>query len=91
MTELLHNLEKPVTAEEVIQEISRMKSVVTDAVDDGVRSALRTIKQGKVVAGDVIYDAKRAVRQDPLQSMGIVFAAGVMAGALAAWIGSRRS
>lgn len=84
-------LDKPATVDDVLREVSRFRAVVSDAVDDGVRSALRAIKQGRNAADDAIYDARRAVKQNPLQSMGIIFAAGVMAGALAAWLGSRRA
>jgi ElaB/YqjD/DUF883 family membrane-anchored ribosome-binding protein len=64
---------------------------VKDAVDDGVRSALRSVKQGRNAAEDAIDDAKKAVKQNPLEAVGIVFAAGVLVGCLAAWVGSRRS
>jgi ElaB/YqjD/DUF883 family membrane-anchored ribosome-binding protein len=84
-------MENAATVDDVVRELSRIKSVVTDAVDDGVRSAIGTIKQGRVVADDAIHDAKRAVRQNPIQSLGIVFATGVMAGAIAAWLGTRRN
>jgi ElaB/YqjD/DUF883 family membrane-anchored ribosome-binding protein len=91
MADLMEKFEKSATVEDILRDLSRIKSVVADAVDDGVRSAVRKIKQGRDVADDAIFDAKRAVRQNPLQSMGIVFAAGVMTGALAAWLGSRRN
>jgi ElaB/YqjD/DUF883 family membrane-anchored ribosome-binding protein len=84
-------LDKAPTLDDVLRDASRLKSIVTDAVDDGVRSALKAIKQSRDTADDAIHDARRRVKQQPLQSMGIVFAAGVMAGALAAWIGSRSS
>ena len=84
-------LDKPPTVDDVLREVSKFKEVVTDAVDDGIRSALRAIKQGRDAADDTLQDARRAVRQNPFQSMGIVFAAGVMTGALAAWLGTRRS
>lgn len=58
-------LEKTPTVDDVLREKSPLRSTVTDAVNDGVRSAL--------------------------QSMGIVFAVGVLTGAMAAWVGSRRS
>lgn len=82
--------EKPATVEDVLREVSRIKSVVTEAVDDGVRSAMKAIKQGRHAAEDAIYDARHAVKQNPLQAMGLVFAAGVVTGALVAWIGFRR-
>jgi ElaB/YqjD/DUF883 family membrane-anchored ribosome-binding protein len=83
-------LEKPATVDDVVREFSKIKSMVADAVDDGVRSALRTIKQGRNAAEDAIHDAKRVVRQNPVEAVGIFFAAGVVAGALVAWIGARR-
>lgn len=82
--------EKPATVEDVLREVSKMKSVVADAVDDGVRSALRAIKQGRSAAEDAIQDTRHAVKQNPLEAMGIAFAAGVGIGVLAAWIGMRR-
>jgi ElaB/YqjD/DUF883 family membrane-anchored ribosome-binding protein len=84
-------LDKTPTVDDVLREVSRLRSIVTEAVDDGVSSALRAIKQSRDTADDAIHDARRTVKQQPLQSMGIVFAVGVMTGALAAWIGSRRS
>jgi ElaB/YqjD/DUF883 family membrane-anchored ribosome-binding protein len=79
------------TLDEVLHEVSRVKDVVTEAVDQGFKSALRTIKQGRHAAEDVIDDTRHAVKQNPFQAMGIVFAAGVMTGAVAAWLSTRRS
>ena len=56
-----------------------------DAVDDGVKSALKAAKQGRDVAEDAIDDAKRAVKRNPLEAVGIVFAAGVLVGCIASW------
>jgi ElaB/YqjD/DUF883 family membrane-anchored ribosome-binding protein len=83
-------LENKATVEDVLREVSKIKSIVKDAVDDGVRSALKTVKQGREAAEDAIDDAKRAVKQNPLEAVGIVFVAGVVAGCLAAWVGMRR-
>jgi hypothetical protein len=83
-------LEKPATVDDILRDISRLKEVVSDGVEDGVRSALRAIRQGRDAADDAIHDARRAVKQNPMQSMGIVFASGVMMGAIFAWFGSRR-
>ena len=80
-------LEKPAAAEDLLREISK---TVTDAVDDGVRTVVRALKQGREAADDAIHDARYTIRQRPLQSMGLLFAIGVLTGAFAVWIGSRR-
>jgi ElaB/YqjD/DUF883 family membrane-anchored ribosome-binding protein len=83
-------LGKTATVDEVLREVSRIKSVVTDAVEDGVRSALRTAKQGKTFAEDTIHDAKYAIKRNPLQAAGIVLAAGIVIGSLITWMCSSR-
>jgi ElaB/YqjD/DUF883 family membrane-anchored ribosome-binding protein len=83
-------LEKPATVEDVAREVSKIRSVVTDAVEDGVRSARQAIKHGRYAAEDVIEEAQHVVKQRPLQAMGTSFAAGVLAGGFLAWIGFRR-
>ncbi len=82
--------EKSATVEDVLRDMSRIKSIVTDAVEDGVRSAVQAIKHGRYAAEDVIEEAKHTVKQRPLQAVGIVFAAGVVTGAFLGWFGSRR-
>ncbi|HTZ57053.1 MAG TPA: hypothetical protein VMB49_03105 [Acidobacteriaceae bacterium] len=79
MTEMF---EKPATVDEVLREVSHIKSVVTDAVEDGFRSALRAAKQGRELAEDTIHDARHAIKRNPLQAAGIIFAAGVVIGSL---------
>jgi ElaB/YqjD/DUF883 family membrane-anchored ribosome-binding protein len=75
-------VEKPATMDEVLREVSRIKSVVTEAVDDGVRSALRAAKQGRAFAEDAIDDARHVIKRNPLEAAGILFAAGVVIGSL---------
>ena len=83
-------LEKPAPVEDARREVSKVRAIVTDAVEDGVRSARQAIKHGRYAAEDVIEEAGHTVKQRPLQTMGIVFAAGVLAGSSLAWIGFRR-
>jgi ElaB/YqjD/DUF883 family membrane-anchored ribosome-binding protein len=91
-------LEKQATIEDILREFSRFKSSITDAVDQGVRAAMHAVKQGRDAADDAIYHSRRAVKQNPLQSMGIIFAAGVTTGAIAgaiaaaiaSWISAQR-
>jgi ElaB/YqjD/DUF883 family membrane-anchored ribosome-binding protein len=82
-------LEKPTTVEDARREVSKIRSIVTDAVGDGMRSARQAIKHGRYAAEDVIEEAQHTVKQRPLQAMGIVFATGVLAGGLLAWTARR--
>src|SRR5690348_18338532 len=95
--QLMEKFENPATVEDVMREISRLKSVVSEAVEDGVNSALRAIKQGRSVAegavnaaGDTYSDAKRMVKRNPVEAVGLCFAAGVITGCMVTWLGSRR-
>jgi ElaB/YqjD/DUF883 family membrane-anchored ribosome-binding protein len=83
-------LKKPPAVEDALREVSNIRSIVTDAVEDGVRSASQAIKHGRYAAEDVIEEAKHTLKQRPLQAMGIVFAAGVLSGCSLTWLGFRR-
>ena len=83
-------METQASLEEIVKELSRIKTVVTDAVEDGVQSAVKAIKQGRHAAEDAIDDARHTVKQRPLEAMGVVFAAGVLTGSLVVWLSSRR-
>ena len=95
--ELFEKFDAPATVEDVMREVSRLKSVVTDAVEDGVKSAVKTINKGRSAAEDAMNaaedyydDAKRMVKRNPVEAVGICFAAGVVTGCLVTWLGSRR-
>lgn len=79
------------SVEDVIREVSRLKDVVTAAVQNGVESAVNAINEGREAAEDAINDARRRVKQRPFEAVGVVFAAGVLTGAFLTWISSRRS
>ncbi len=83
-------LEKPATVEDARREVSKIRSIVTDAVEDGVRSARQAVKHGRYAAEDVIQEAEHRVKQRPLQAMGAALAIGVLAGGFLVWIGFRR-
>jgi ElaB/YqjD/DUF883 family membrane-anchored ribosome-binding protein len=59
-------------------------------VEDGVKTALKTIKQGRETAEDAIHDARYAIKRNPLQAAGIMLAAGIVIGSIIAVISSRR-
>jgi ElaB/YqjD/DUF883 family membrane-anchored ribosome-binding protein len=87
-------LEKSITMDDLHREFSKIKSVVADAVDDGMRSALRAVEKGRDAAEDAIedaiHDAKKAVRQNPFEAVGIMFAVGMLSGAVLTWVCTRR-
>lgn len=76
--------------DDVLREVSRIKTIVRDAVEDGVESAMRAIEQGRDAAENAMVDARRAIKRNPLQAAGIVFAVGIVAGTLLAWASSPR-
>jgi ElaB/YqjD/DUF883 family membrane-anchored ribosome-binding protein len=82
-------LEKAATLDDVLHEVSRIKTMVSEAVDDSVRSALRAARQGRNAAEDAIDDARHAVKKNPLQAVGVVFVSGALVGALSVWLGMR--
>jgi len=88
--DLIDKLPKSATVEDVLTEFSKIRSTITDAVDDGVKSAFKAIKQGRDAAEDAIDDAKRAVKRNPLQAIGMFFAAGVVVGCVVTSLGFRR-
>jgi ElaB/YqjD/DUF883 family membrane-anchored ribosome-binding protein len=82
-------VEMRASVEEALREVSKLKTIVTEAVEDGVKSAVKAIKQGRYAAEDIIGDARVTVRKRPFQAVGIVFAVGVLTGALVGWLASR--
>lgn len=83
-------LEKAPSISDVYREVSRMKDVVSEAVEDGMKTAVKAIKQGRHAAEDVLDDTKHTIKQKPFEAMGVVFAVGVLTGACLTWVGSRR-
>jgi ElaB/YqjD/DUF883 family membrane-anchored ribosome-binding protein len=79
-------LEKAAKIEDVLHDAAKVKEMVTEAVEVGVRSAMRAIKQGRIAAEDALDDAKLAVRKNPFEAVGIGFAAGVLIGGLIFWM-----
>jgi ElaB/YqjD/DUF883 family membrane-anchored ribosome-binding protein len=83
-------LDKQPSVDDVLREVSRIKSIVTDAVDDGVQQALRAVKQGRDAASDAVHDARYAIKRNPIQAAGILIAAGLVLGSLITLMTTRR-
>ncbi len=83
-------LQKPASAEDARRKVCKIKSIVRDAVQGGVRSASRAIRHGCYAAEDVIDQAEHKIKQRPFEPIGMLFATGVLVGDVLTWIGSRR-
>jgi ElaB/YqjD/DUF883 family membrane-anchored ribosome-binding protein len=83
-------LAKPVTVEDALGKVSKIKSVATDAIEDGLKSANRVIRRGRRAAEDVIEETTHRIKHRPLRAMGMVFAVGILVGGLAVCLGLRR-
>jgi ElaB/YqjD/DUF883 family membrane-anchored ribosome-binding protein len=83
-------VEKPVAVENAVREVSKIRTIVTDAVEEGVRSASQAIRHGRHAAEDAVEEVQHTVKQRPLQAVGISFAAGLLAGVFLTWIGLRK-
>lgn len=81
--------QQPVPVDHSLRGISKIRSIVTGAVEDGVRSANQAIRHGRYAAEDALDEAKHTVKQRPFQSVGMAFAVGLVAGGLLSWIGTR--
>jgi ElaB/YqjD/DUF883 family membrane-anchored ribosome-binding protein len=82
--------EEPATVQHAVREVSKIRTIVDDAMEEGVRSASQAIRHGRYAAEDALEEVKHKVKQRPFQAIGLAFAAGVFAGGFLTWIGSRR-
>jgi ElaB/YqjD/DUF883 family membrane-anchored ribosome-binding protein len=90
-SEIFDKFDVPATVGDVLREVSKIKATVTEAVEEGMESAVRAIKQGRNAAEDVIDDARRSVKRNPFQAVGVVFAVGVLVGCALSLLGRQRS
>jgi len=79
-------LKNMATPDEARRQVSKVRSIVSEAVGDSVRSASRAIKHGRLAAEDLIDEAEHTVKQQPFRSVGVAFSAGVLAGVLLTWV-----
>jgi ElaB/YqjD/DUF883 family membrane-anchored ribosome-binding protein len=67
---------------EMGREASRMKTTISEAVEDGVVTARRAVKQAYRAGETLIDDTTRRITRDPLKAVGIAFVTGVVVGCL---------
>jgi ElaB/YqjD/DUF883 family membrane-anchored ribosome-binding protein len=62
------------------REASRLKSVVSEKVDDSLVTAKRAVNRGYVSAEDLIDEASHNIKRYPVRSVLAAFAIGALAG-----------
>jgi ElaB/YqjD/DUF883 family membrane-anchored ribosome-binding protein len=70
------------TAAQLGAGVGRAKEAVADAVEDGISTAKRAVKQGRRAAEDLIDDAEYQVKQHPMSALGVSFGIGLGLGAV---------
>ena len=83
-------LEKDTPLEDAVREVSKVRTIVADTVEEGIRSASQAIRRGRHAAEDAIEEVRHTVKQRPFESVGLAFAAGALAGGFLIWIGLHR-
>jgi hypothetical protein len=58
----------------------QLKTAMVEGIEDRLRTANRTMRNGYRGAEDFIDDTTHRMKRDPLRTLGICFAAGVAAG-----------
>lgn len=71
------------------REASRLKGVVTDAVEDSLITAKRAVRRGYVSAEDLVDEASHRIKRHPFGSVAGAFVIGAVAGWLL--LGNRRA
>ena len=77
--------------DEASDKASRAASAVADALQDGVDTVRCAVKHGEHVATELFYDAKKRVRQYPMEALLATLAIGIAAGALIVCQSRRKS
>ncbi|HEV2400638.1 MAG TPA: hypothetical protein VGS27_27115 [Candidatus Sulfotelmatobacter sp.] len=83
-------LENTKPFEDAVREVSKVRTIAADAVQEGVRSAGQAIRHGRHAAEDAIEEVKHLVKRRPFEAVGLAFAAGLLAGGFLTWVGLHR-
>ena len=74
---------------EVGDEVSRLKTEASQAVEDGVVAVRRLARRGRAATEDLVDDAAYRIKHDPIRSVAMGLAIGFGLGALVVWLATR--
>lgn len=69
-----------------------LKSLATDAIDDGVHAAkwaIKSVRRSVEELGDLKEEAAHRVKRQPLKAVGVALGVGLVLGLAVGWIGWR--
>ena len=69
--------------------VGRVKEAVTDAVEDGIATTKRSLKQGRQAAEELVYEAEHHIKRRPVRAVGMSFCVGLGLGAAFGFLLSR--
>jgi len=70
-------------------EVSKARTLVEDAIEDGKLKAQRLIRRSKIRAEDCVDETTYFLKHHPWQSVGVALGVGAGVGVLAGWLVSR--
>jgi hypothetical protein len=68
----------------------RLKVALTEAAEDGIKTAKRAVRNGRMAAEDFMDEALFVVKRNPVKAIAITFGAAFGLGALASWFATRK-
>lgn len=76
-------------ASHLAHEVKLMKTIATDAAEDGARAARRAVRQTVHRAEDLMDETTHQIKRQPLKAIGLALVAGSCVGLVAGWLGRR--
>lgn len=75
---------------ETAHKASRMTTAMTEAFEDGLGMAKRTVKHGYDAAEELMEDTQQRIKRHPVETVVAAFAIGTTLGLMIGWFARRR-
>jgi len=75
---------------ESIHKLSRATSAMAEAIDEGVDTIKRAVKQSSDAAEELMDDTTQRIKRHPVEATAVTFTLGVIVGGFIGWMMSRR-
>jgi ElaB/YqjD/DUF883 family membrane-anchored ribosome-binding protein len=68
---------------------AQIKAKIEDAVENGIKAAKRTVRNGQHATEDLLDEAKYKIKREPLGSVALSLGIGLGLGAIVGWLVTR--